>query len=143
VSSLQKFTANRFLQAPLLNALQQAYAEDVQLAHFKIEQAYAFTEEVKPRTNDTRVIPGKPATVTERVVVTLEANDAAPNPGDQVNKFKETVSNLSYFREVLGSTNVVNLKNLSQPQFSSVPGPSQGKPSVLFTLESRFPEKTR
>src|SRR5437879_2406861 len=81
LSALRQLSANRFLQATLLNALQQPSVEDVQLVHLKTEQTYAYAEATKSRTNDNRVLPAKPAAATERIVVTLDASDSSPNPG--------------------------------------------------------------
>jgi hypothetical protein len=135
---LQDMATNRMLHGTLLNALQQATLDDVQLMRFKTEEAYIYNEEIKPKTNaNDRVFPGKPASVTERVVVTLEAKDSGPNPGDEVNRFKQALAQSAYFQDVLGKTNEVRLANLSPPQTID------GKPFVLFTLECRFPEKTR
>lgn len=138
VESLHKLSGNRLLYGTLLNALQQATIDDVQLVRLRTDQNYSFTEEVKTKTNsENRVIAGKPATATERIVVTLEAKDSGVNPGDQVNKFKQAVSECPYFKSVLGKTNEVRLTSLSPPQGAG------SKPFVLFTLECKFPEKTR
>jgi len=144
-AALTKLAASRFLQGNLLNALQQTNAESVRVIRLKLDQSYAVAEATKPRTNETTsaVVPGKPATSTERITITLDANDSSTNPGDQVNKFKDAVAGVPYFRDMLGKGNVVNLKNLSPPQFSNLPGPSAGKSSVLFTLEAHLTEKTR
>jgi hypothetical protein len=139
VSALEQLTAQRFLQANVLNAMQVATVDDVQLLRYRSEQLYAMTDGIKPKTNGDHVTPGKPATVTERVTVTLEGNDSSPNPGDQVTKFKEAVANNSYFKEALGGRqNAVSLKSLGQPEFSS-----SGRRGVYFTLECRYPEITR
>jgi hypothetical protein len=137
--ALQKLSSNRFLNGPVLNALQQTTVEDVELIRLKIDQTYALVEEVKPRTNDTRVVAGKPATITEKIVLALEGKDSSANAGDQVNKFKEAVAKHPYFQEKLGRTNEVSLKNLSAPTIS----PDTSRACVLFTLECRFPEVTR
>src|SRR5439155_15688967 len=42
LSALRQLSASRFLQASLLNSLQQPNVEDVQLVHFKSEQSYAY-----------------------------------------------------------------------------------------------------
>lgn len=137
--ALEKLSTNRFLNGSALNALQQTTVDDVELIRLKIEQAYLITEEVKARTNDNRVVPGKPSTITEKIALVLEGNDISPNAGDQVNKFKEAVAKHSYFQEKLGRTNEVSLKSLSAPTIS----PDSGRACVLFTLECRFPEVTR
>ncbi len=138
LSSLQQMATNRLLHGTLLNALQQTTIDDVQLVRLRTEEAYALNEEVKPKTNSNdHVIPGRPASVTERITVTLDAKDSGVNPGDQVNKFKHVVSESPYFQSALGKTNEVRLANLSPPHSM------EGKPFVLFTLECRYPEKTR
>lgn len=140
LSLLQQMATNRMLHGTLLNALQQTTLDDVELTRLKTDESYIYNEEIKAKTNSTssRVIPGKPATVTERVVLTLEARDHGPNPGDQVNRFKQTVSQDPYFKDILGKSSEVRLANLSPPQM----GPD-GKLFVLFNIECRYPDKTR
>jgi hypothetical protein len=141
LGALQQLATNRYLNGNVLQALQQSTVESVHLVRLKTDQAFTLTPETKPRTNTTGKIiaPAKPATVTERIVLTLDARDASVNPGDQVNRYKERVGNASYIRELLGKTNEVTLRNLAPPQADS----QSGKPFVLFTLECRYPEKVR
>jgi hypothetical protein len=135
--SLYQVSTNRLLYGTLLNALQQTTLDDVQLIRFRAEQSYTLTDEVKAKTNEDRVIPGRPATVTERVLLTLDAKDNGANPGDQVNRYKQTLVECPYFKTILTKTNEVRLASLSPPQVTD------SKPFVLFTLECRYPEKTR
>ena len=135
---LQQMATNRMLHGTLLSSLQQTTLDDVQLMRLKTEEVYVYNEEIKPKTNaNNHLVPGRPASVTEKIDVTLEAKDSAPNPGDQVNKFKQAISQAPYFQATLGKTNEVRLTNLSPPQTTD------SKPFVLFTLECRYPEKTR
>jgi hypothetical protein len=138
VMGLKKLTATRFLQGNLLNALQQTTVDGVQLLRIKVDQSYYSTPGEPPRTNESRVIPGRPAKAREKIVVLLDARDSSQNPGDQVNKFKEAVANQSYFKDMLNKTNSVQLSNLPPPQTGS-----DGKAFQLFTLECDFPEQTR
>jgi hypothetical protein len=140
LEALRELATNRFLNGTLLNALQQSTVSDVQLVRMRVNENYTYTEETKSSTNaDGRVTPAKPATVAEKVVVTLVAKDSAPNAGDQVNnKLKEALAGNPYFQTALGKTNEVQLVNLQQPQADAA-----GHPFVLFTLECRYPEKTR
>lgn len=139
LGALRQLAANRYLHGSVLNALQQTTIEDVQLIRFRTDLSYLLAEEVKPKTNaNNRFVPGRPAMVTERILLTLDAKDSGPVPGDQVNKFKQAIADCSYFQSVLGKTNEVRLTNLSPPQTGI-----DGKPFVLFTLECRYPEKTR
>lgn len=139
LTALHDLTTNRFLNGTLLNALQQTTVEDVQLVHLKLDQTYLYTEGTKPKTNGSKVIPGTPPTITEKTVLTLDGNDSSANPGDQVTRIKDAIDNYSYFRENLDRANGVSWKNSSSPQLS----PETGKAIVTFTLECRYPEKTR
>jgi hypothetical protein len=138
LQALHTLSTNRFLSGTLLNALQQTTVDEVQLMRCKVEQLYTLNEAVKAKTNaNGRMVPGKPASVTERVAVTLEARDNGANPGDQVNKFKQTISDFAYFQTAMGS-NEVRLASLSPPQAGV-----DARAFVLFSLECRYPEKTR
>lgn len=139
IAALQTLSANRFLNGTLLNALQQTTVENVQFVHLRLNQTYQLAEETKPRTNGSNVIPGTPAKVTEKLVLTLDGADSSPNPGEQVARMKDTISAASYFQENLDNTNPVLWKNSSSPQLS----PETGKAIVTFTLECRYTEKTR
>jgi len=140
LAALYQLTTNRFLQANLLDALQHATAEDIQLVRLRVEQSYTQTEAKKSKTDDSgKTTPGKPATSTERIVIALDGIDSSANPGDQINKFRDVLSSNSYFRGMLSKTNGITLKNLSAPTVS----PGTGKMCVMFSLECRLPEVTR
>jgi hypothetical protein len=140
LEALRNLSANRLLQGNLLNALQKTTVDDVQLIRLRLDQAYVCFEGTKARTNDDNVlIPGKPPTSTEKTLITIEGADSCANPGDQLNKYKDALAANAYFKQVLLKTNGINLKNLAPPQIS----PLTAKRSVTFTLECRYPEKTR
>jgi hypothetical protein len=139
LASLRALATNRFLNGTMLNELQVTTADDVQLLRCKVEQQYVLNEEEKAKTNaNNRVVPGRPASVTERILLTLDARDSAPTPGDQVNKFKQVLSDSHYFRSTLGGSNEVRLAKLSTPQTAG-----SSRPFVLFSVECKYPEKTR
>lgn len=138
--SLRQLSADRMLYGTFLNSFQKATVDEVQLLHLRTEQTYAATEAGKNRTNENNVVfKGKPATATERILVTVEGNDSSANPGDLVPKFKDVLANESHLQELFGRTNAVNLKSLSPPQVN----PGTTKACVLFALECRLPDKTR
>ena len=116
LKALKKMTNSRFLQGNLLNALQQVTVDGVRLTRLKVDQDYFSTAGTPSQTNKNGVILGRPSTVTEKIVVWLDARDSSANPGDQVNKFKEAVADQSYFKATLNKTNGVQLINLSAPQ---------------------------
>ena len=138
LEAVKKWTDSRFLQGNLLNALQQAHVDGVRLTRLRVDQKYIYKEGTPPQNNAHGATPGRPGTVTEKIVVSLEARDSSASPGDQVNKMKDAVANQPYFKAALNITNGVQLVSLSAPQLTS-----DGKPYVLFTLECNFPEVTR
>jgi hypothetical protein len=140
LTALRQFSANRFLQGSLLNALQQAALDDVQLTRFRSEQTYVQTDEIKPATDaENRPATGRTSTATEKILLSLEARDnSGPNPGDQVNQFKKAIMDCPYFQNALGKTNEPRLVSLSPPRTTP-----DGKPFVSFAFECRFADKTR
>ncbi len=139
LTALHMLTTNRFLNGTLLNALQQTTVENVQVVHLRLNQSYMLAEETKPKTNGSKVIPGSPGKVTEKLVLTIDGSDSSPNPGEQVARMKDSISTYTYFQENLDQTNPVLWKNSSSPQIS----PDTGKAIVTFTLECRYSEKNR
>jgi len=137
LEKLKQLENSRFLQGNLLNALQQINVDGVRLMRIRVSQNYDYTAGTKPHTDNGHVNPGRPGTVTEKTVVTLDARDASANPGDQVNRYKDAVAANAYFKSALSQTNV-QLTFLSPQQTAA-----DGKPFVLFTLECNFPEVTR
>ena len=137
---LRLLTANRFLNGTLLNALQQTTAQDVQLVRLKVDQLYTRVEATKAHTNEDNVVTkARPASATERIAVNFDGIDSSASPGDQVSRFKIVLATNAYFKDMLAGTNPISLKSLSPLQVS----PVTGKPCVMFTLECRYPEKTR
>jgi len=128
LAALEKLTNARLLQGNLLNALQKVSADNVQLTSIRVDQAYG-------SNNDKS---GKPTSVTERIVVTLEAKDSSANPGDQVGKFKAVLAKEPYFQDNLDKTNGIQLADESSPQQDQ-----NGRSFVSFTLECHFPEIKR
>ena len=140
LGALQQLATNRFLNGTLLNALQQTSIDDVHLVHLKVEQIYIPHEETKSRTNTSKTLPSKAkaASVTEKIIVTLDGKDLSRS-GDQYDKFKDALAGNPYFQSVLGKTNGVTLKSFV-PAAASV---DLNKNFVQFTLECRYAEKTR
>jgi hypothetical protein len=140
LAALQNLSTNRLLAGTLLNALQQTTVDDVQLLRLRLDQSCVVAEGTKTRTNDDNVVVrGKPPTATEKILLTLEGADSSANPGDQVNKYKSALAANPHLKDALIRTNGINLKNLAPPQIS----PLTGKRGVTFTIECRYPEKSR
>jgi hypothetical protein len=140
LKELRKLAGARQLNGTLLNAFQQTTVNDVQLLRLRLDQACVCFEGTKGHTNDDNVfIPGKPPTDTEKTLLTVEGADSSPNPGDGLNRYKDALAANPYLKQVLVKTNGVGLKSLAPPLIS----PLTGKRSVIFTLECRYPDKTR
>ncbi len=138
LSALQKLQAARFLQGNLLDALQHATVDNVQLTRLREEQSYFLTEGTDSITNGDTVIAGRPGIVKERIIVHLDARDFSPNPGDQVNNFRAAIAKQAYFQAMLNKTNGVQLASPPSP-----PQTDTGKPYVTFTLDCHFLEVSR
>ncbi len=125
--ALDKLSSARFLQGNLMNALQQLYVSNVNLMRIEISQHYTGSG-----------ADAKVQAITESTVLTLDSKDFSPNPGDQVNHYKDAIAQLDYFKTSLTTNDGVKLSSLSPPQ--SAPGSS---PSVLFTITCRFLDHIR
>jgi hypothetical protein len=136
LDALRRFSTNRFLIGNLLNAMQGVSVENVQLVRFKLDQYYQLVEETRPASSEGP--PPKPATATEKIILTLNAKDGSINPGDAVGKFQNALTGSPYFQDALARGSGFRLTTLGAPQSDP-----EGKPFVLFTLEARYPEKTR
>lgn len=138
LDALRSLSNGRFLQGNLLNALQQATVDGVQLMRMRVDQSYFKVEGTPNQTNNDHVVIGHPGTTTEKIVVSLDARDYSSTPGDQVNKFKTAITGQPYFKAMLDKTNGVQLISISPSQTGF-----DGKPFTLFTVECNFLEHTR
>ena len=142
IRGLDILAAERFLNGTLLNSMQKATVENVQLIHLRADQTYSRTEETKAKPSETTSGPPKvlkPATANEKITLVIEARDTCPNPGDQVTRFKDALAKNDYFVKLLGTNSQLRLVNRSPPQLQ----PDSGRLGVQFTLEARLPEKAR
>jgi hypothetical protein len=140
--ALVMLTTNRFLNGTLLDVLQRNMVDNVQVTRLKVTQVYILTDETKaakPADDDTEKRPAvtKPATVTEKVSLSMSATDTSPN-GEAATHFQNTLSAAPYFQKILAKTNGFRLTSLGAPQVD----PS-GRSFTTFTLEANLPDKTR
>ncbi len=129
---LDKLNEARQLQGPLLDALQQIYVPNVAIIRTRLDQTFSFKEGVQTKAGRT------PASAIEKTVLTIDAKDFSANPGDQINRFKDSFTKSAYFKTVL-ETNGVRLAGSPSAAQTGI----DGKLFVQFTLECRYPEKTR
>lgn len=126
LDALDRLQNARLLQGNLMNALQQATVDGVQLTRMRLEQTYDSSA-------------GKGNRTVERVLLRLGAKDTSANPGDQVNKFKDVIVKNPYFQQMLDKSNAVTLP--SPPSSPQTEG--GGKPFVTFALDCRFSDHAR
>lgn len=137
LSALDQFTTNRMLWATAFDALQHTTLDNIQFVRLKTEQLFTITEGTKPKTNELVVTQGKPATATERIVLTIDGRDYSARPGDRVQKLKQALAEYPYFEANLHRTNKIQLTSLSAPQLES------GRSFVGFGLQLFFQETER
>lgn len=135
LSALNQFTTNRVLWARTLDALQHTPVDGVQLVRFRSEQSFQLNEAPKPAAPAAGAKP--PATVTERVVLTLEGKDYSPSPGEQVPRYKQQLVSVPALASVLQKSNTVQLTSQSAPQSEL------GRSYVAFGLQLFFEQKER
>lgn len=139
---LEKLATNRFLVGPLLDELQRASVDDIQVKSVQTETSFREEPFVKAVTNEVgKVTPPKPATSTEIIAVTIEGRDYGSPPGDQSFRFRQIIASLPYFRGKITNESSIGLRGglsatQSDPQDSS-------RSFVTFKLVCDFPPKTR
>lgn len=133
LESLDKLSHARFLQGRLLDALQQIYVPNVAMIRVRVGQNFTIKEGATTKSG----LHG-PSSITESTLLTIDAKDSSANPGDQVNRFKDSFDRHVYFKSVL----IANGVRLAGPPSAAQTG-ADGKASVQFTLECRYPEITR
>jgi hypothetical protein len=138
LDALDNLSNARFLQGNFLNGLQQIYVPNVVLTRLRLDQTYTIKEGTQPKVNNFGTVAGQPGTSTERIVLTIDAKDFSPNPGDQVNRFKDSFFKQTFFKANLETNGIKLASAPSAPQAGS-----DAKYFVLFTLECRFPDKQR
>ncbi len=132
LDALDKLSNARFLQGQFLNGLQQIYVPNVAIIRVRLDQSFTVVDGVQTKGGRT------PATATERGTLTIDAKDFSANPGDQINRYKDSFAKSEYFSTAL-QTNVVGLAGSP----SVVQSGPDGKTFVQFTLQCRYPDKTR
>ena len=94
LAALDQLATNRFLWAPVLNALQKCVVNNVQVTRFRGEQSYVKEEPHDIGTGATkRTIPGG---VVEKTSLFIDARDSDANQQNYT-KFKESLCNSEFF----------------------------------------------
>jgi len=134
MDALAALATNRFLWAPQLDVLQRTISPNIQLMRVRADQRYTATAAEK--SADPKK-PGKKASVTERILVTMEGRDYGQQEEEFYNKFKEQLLADAYFRSVMTNTNGVGFKGFSGEIIEN------NTKYFKFTLDCAFPERVR
>jgi hypothetical protein len=138
LAALDKLAANRFLWAPLLNALQKIMIDDIQVTRLTGEQK--FTREASRTFGAGARKVVVPACVEERDSVAIEARDKSSDEQSYL-KFKESLSRADYFVRNLRSRDGFILEGVLKIPSSNRPGASNQ--FTTFVLRSHFPAVRR
>jgi len=141
LNDLDRLATNRFFVGSLLNALQQATLDSVQVVRIKLDESYDITEPVKESKGDSKGkgSPAKPGRSTEKILLTIDAKDSSsPDPGSSISKYQEVLSGLPYFSSLWSKPLEFKLTHRGAPL-----GDVTGRMAVLFTLECNFPDTIR
>lgn len=140
LTALQKLSTDRLLVGNLLDAMQRITVPDVQLVRLRYDDALIFNEEVKANVEAKRA--AKPASVTEKTSISLDARDASSKPGDLIPKFQQAIADAPYFAAILNKSDPQRV-HLKPGSYAVQQVGADGRMFQPFTLDCFFPEKTR
>lgn len=136
MAALDRLATNRFLWAPVLDALTQTMVADVELVNFKTSQSFVV---VTPPDDNKKRKKKIPSTSTEKIMVTLDARDYGEQAKQSYNTFRDLIAGSEYFKKELGAEGL-KLAQLLPPTDANA---GTGKAYVQFSLECKFPERIR
>lgn len=141
LQALDRFSTNRFLWGPFLNALQQATVDDVEISAFSAQQSYSISNAAPPKaaSDAAPAAPEKKVDIAiEKISLTINARDWSASQ-QSYRKFINTLSAQDYIARRLGGR-VFTLKGFA-PAIVDKADPARS--FLPFTLECRFPEVAR
>lgn len=138
IAALDRLATNRFLWAPVLDALTQTMVDDVKITNLKTRQTYVVV--VPPKEENKKRKKPLPSKATESIIVTLDARDYGEQSKQNYNTFRDLITRSAYFQTELEEGGM-KLAQLLPPTVDSLDGAERS--FVQFSLECRFPEKVR
>jgi len=135
LAQLDYLSTNRFLWAPVLNALQQTMVDQVQVTRVKGDQLdiHEDAHDVGTGTNLHRFYPA----MVEKTTLTIEAKDLKPDD-ESYGKYKKSLSDFDFFETRLQRHGFVMAGILGPRTLDPV---DPNKQFVTFTLAAQFPEE--
>jgi len=135
LEALDRLTTNRFLWAPVLNALQTIMVQDVQLIRLTGDQR--FLQEAARTVGTGSHTTVVPAACVERISLYLQARDLSSNELSYL-EYKDDIGDCDYFVKNLKRRHGFVLEGVLKP-----PAHGQLDPASQFTffvLSSHFPD---
>jgi hypothetical protein len=133
--ALDRLTTNRFLWAPLLNALQTIMVKDIQVIRLTGNQKYINEVARTIGTGSHKTVV--PAAVVERISLYIQAKDSSSNELSYLD-YKEGLGDCDYFVKYLRRRHEFILEGVLKP-----PAHGQSDPESqfnFFVLSSHFPD---
>ena len=138
LAQLDYLSTNRFLWAPVLNALQKTMVDQVQVTRLAGVQTLVKEDGRDIGSGSTkRRLPGA---MIEKVSLSIEAKDLKPNDQNYT-KFKESLCTFDFFAKHLQRRDGFVMDGILGPLTVDPVDPN--KQFVTFTLASHFPEARR
>jgi len=138
LTDLTRLATNRFLWAPVLDALQQTLPEHVAVTRFEGQQAYiVFTPPPLTRDQIKEGAKPKPPSATQKITLRIKGIDTGERSDRAYSLFLKNVSTHPYFTSNLVPNGVV----FSVPPSAVID--LDGKQATGFELECRYPEVVR
>jgi hypothetical protein len=136
LAALDRLAAERFLWAVPLHTLQYTMVEDIELTQILGKQTYTLSASTPAVTNSTGVIPGKPASSRERIILRLEGRDYSSNSVANIRLYQEALTNQAYFRTAFSKAELTGLSPISID-------PDTSRSFVHFIIECLYPDQVR
>jgi hypothetical protein len=134
LAALDELSTNRFLWAPVLNALQKTVVDNVQVTHLEGDDTLVREDD---RVIGSRRIPGG---MIEKISLSIQAKDLKPSE-ENYTRYKEALSSFDFFAKKLQQRDGFVMDGVLGPLTVDPVDPS--KQFVTFTLATHFPEVIR
>jgi len=135
LDALDQLSTNRFLWAPVLNALQQTMVDNVEVTHLIGSQSILMEDASFVGSGSSKVMI--PAKAAQKIKLTLFARDYNPK-SEGYSQFKESLCNSDFFQKVLGRRDGFVLNGALGPLLVDPTDPN--KQFQNFSLIAVFPD---
>jgi len=140
LSSLYRFSTNRFLWGSVLDGLQESTVDKIQVVRIKTTQNYTQFAATIALTIGGKTTPAKPPASVERITVSIDGRDYSEVSDRNFNKFKEKLAVEPYLKQFFTKPESIRLANLSPPSVAAL---ESARSFQSFLIECEFPETKR